>query len=74
MFKRFLSVTSLYTALALLLFSCRQPIDLDIDRSVVATNLPEITDFSPKVVRDGDRITITGKNFVNVKKVMLDDV
>ncbi|MFY7999955.1 MAG: IPT/TIG domain-containing protein [Candidatus Kapaibacteriota bacterium] len=72
MFKRFLSVTSLYAALALLLFSCRQPIDLDIDRSVVATNLPEITDFSPKVGWLGDRITITGKNFTNVKNVMLD--
>ncbi len=72
MIQRFLSVTSFCAALALLLFSCRQPIDLDVDRSVVATNLPEITDFSPKVVRNGDRIMITGKNFVNVKKVMLD--
>ncbi len=74
MVQRFLSIISLCAALTLLLFSCRQPIDLDVDRSVVATNLPEITDFSPKVVRirNGDRITITGKNFVNVKKVMID--
>jgi hypothetical protein len=72
MLQNLLRKSSMYAALTLLLFSCRQPIDLDTDRTVVATNLPEITDFSPKVGWLGDRITITGKNFVNVQKVMLD--
>jgi hypothetical protein len=62
----------MYAALTLLLFSCRQPIDLDTDRTIVATNLPEITDFTPKTGWLGDRIIITGKNFVDVQKVMLD--
>lgn len=57
-------------ALTLLLFSCRQPQDLDTDRTVVPTNLPEIIDFSPKA--GAGRITITGKNFVNVQMVKLD--
>lgn len=59
-------------ALTLLLFSCRQPIDLDTDRTVVPTNLPEITDFSPKASNWSAKITINGKNFVNVQRVMLD--
>jgi|GEM_PF-5828149 len=64
--------SSMCAALTLLLFSCRQPIDIDTDRTVVPTNLPEITDFSPKIGWLGDRIIITGKNFVDVQKVMLD--
>lgn len=72
MFSPFLRKSSMYAALTLLLFSCRQPIDIDTDRTVVPTNLPEITDFAPKVGWLGDRIIITGKNFVNVQKVMLD--
>lgn len=59
-------------ALTLLLFSCRQPNDLDTDRTVVPTNLPEIIDFSPKASNWSARITINGKNFVNVQRVMLD--
>ena len=72
MLPNLLRKSSMCAALTLLLFSCRQPIDIDTDRSVVPTNLPEITDFSPKAVKLGDRITITGKNFVNVQRVTLD--
>jgi len=71
MLKLFLLNISLTAALTLLLFSCRQPIDLDTDRTVVPTNLPEITDFSPKAGLAG-RVSITGKNFVNVRTVKLD--
>ncbi len=62
---------SLSMTLALLL-SCRQPQDLDTDRTVVPTNLPEITDFSPKAGYLGDTITIIGKNFLNVESVGID--
>lgn len=55
--------------LTLLLFSCRQAQDLDTDRTVVPTNLPEITDFSPKAGYLGDTLTIIGKNFLNVESV-----
>jgi hypothetical protein len=72
MFSLFLRKSSVCAALILLLFSCRQPIDLDTNRTVVPTNLPEITDFSPKASSGGTRVTIIGKNFVNVQKVMLD--
>ncbi len=65
-YARVCAVLMMFTA------SCRQPIDLDTDRTVVPTNLPEIIDFSPKAGWMGDRITITGKNFVNVQKVVLD--
>lgn len=54
--------------------SCQQAINLDTDRTVTATNLPEITDVSPKIVWFGDRVTIIGKNFVNVEKVQLGSV
>lgn len=58
--------------LTLLLFSCRQAQDLDTDRMVVPTNLPEITDFSPKAGSLGDTITIVGKNFTDVKSLAID--
>ena len=72
MFSSFLRKSSVCAALILLLFSCRQPQDLDTDRRVVPTNLPEIIDFSPKAGNWSTRITINGKNFVNVQRVMLD--
>lgn len=74
MLPNLLRKSSMYAALTLLLFSCRQPIDLDTDRTVVPTNLPEITDFSPKVGTFDEKITIIGKNFVNVESVMLDNI
>lgn len=71
MLQNLLRKSSVCAVLTLFLFSCRQPIDLDTDRTVVPTNLPEITDFSPKAGLEG-RVTITGKNFVNVQTVKLD--
>lgn len=72
MLTKFFYYAGVCVVLMMFTASCRQPIDLDTDRTVVPTNLPEITDFSPKAGWMGDRITITGKNFVNVQKVMLD--
>ncbi len=72
MLTKFFYSAGVCVVLMMFTASCRQPIDLDTDRTVVPTNLPEITDFSPKAGWMGDRITITGKNFVNVQKVMMD--
>ncbi len=69
-----LRILGINAVLALLLFSCRQPSDLDTDRTVVPINVPEITDFSPKVGTFDEKITIIGKNFVNVESVMLDNI
>lgn len=66
-----LRILGINAVLALLLFSCRQPSDLDTDRTVVPINVPEITDFSPKAGYLGDTITIVGKNFVNVESVTI---
>ncbi len=67
-----LHIFGISAVLTLLLFSCRQAQDLDTDRTVVPTNLPEITDFSPKAGYLGDTITIIGKNFLNVESVGID--
>ncbi|MCU0424173.1 MAG: IPT/TIG domain-containing protein [Candidatus Kapabacteria bacterium] len=69
---KFTHKLSLYAALMLSLVACRQPIDIDTDRTRVATNLPEITGFSPRIIQRGDRVTVIGKNFINVRKVLLD--
>jgi hypothetical protein len=69
-----LHIFGISAVLTLLLFSCRQAQDLDTDRTVVPTNVPEITDFSPKVGTFDEKITIVGKNFLNVERVMLDNI
>jgi hypothetical protein len=72
--KIFCSNTYLCVLFVVLLASCQQAIDLDTNRTVTATNLPEITDVSPKIVWFGDNITITGKNFVNVERLQLGSI
>jgi hypothetical protein len=74
MVSPFLRLSSICAALTILLVSCRQPLDLDTDRTIVPTNAPEITDFSPKVGTFDEKITIVGKNFLNVERVMLDNI
>ncbi len=69
-------------ALALTLCACQQVTDINTDRKVIATGLsvptetkqPEIIDFTPKYGWMGDRIIITGKNFINVQQVLLDSI
>lgn len=61
---------SIYAVLGLP--ACRTVIDLDTERTVTATNLPEITDVSPKYGFLNTRIIITGRNFHDVQKVLLD--
>ena len=72
----------LIVALAFTFCACQQVTDINTDRKVTTIDLsglpqtkqPEITDFSPKYGWMGDRITITGKNFINVQKVLLDSI
>lgn len=60
--------------IAVATLSCRQAIDIDIERKTIATNLPEITDFYPKAPSNYtyERLTIIGKNFFNIRQVLID--
>ena len=58
----------------IVLTSCRQPLDIDANRTITPTNLPEIIDVTPRVTQLGDRITIVGNNFVNVRNVFWDTI
>lgn len=66
-------ITLLCSIVLLLLSSCKPITDLDTERRVAAVNLPEITDIAPKSLLRLNRatITITGRNFVDVRKVQL---
>lgn len=63
----------LFASICFAMLGCKPVIELETDRTIVAVNLPEITDLEPKALSPFTtaRVTIIGKNFIDVEQVQL---
>jgi hypothetical protein len=63
----------LFASIYFIMLGCKPVIELETDRTIVAVNLPEITDLEPKALSPFTtaKVTIIGKNFTDVEQVQL---